>query len=915
MTSTKSYVPLKEKYDRIVVLIDMDCFYCQVEEYLDPERLANKPIAVVQYLENAGIIAVNYAARALGVTRHMREKEAKAACPSLICVKVPSKNGKADLTKYRDAGYRVAKVLQSFTPLLERASVDEAYLDITENVTKKIQEMRENKFQLQPVNFVNTFAVGYPNIGSFVQDVTSSVDKNYSEIDEEDRKSYASSKLRLLIGASIVNEIRNAVKAETKYECSAGIAHNKILAKLTCGMNKPNKQTVLPIESISELFQNLSVNKIKSLGGKLGEEVCEKLNVKTMAEIIKFSEDELQRLFQPRIGSWLYLMSRGIDLEKVTPKFMSKSIAVSKNFRGKNEISSIHTLKFWLKELAKEIVERLEKDAVECNGTARHMIVVFTQGSASFSGKDTSSSRTVAFNGNSLNSYIAEQIAEEVFETIKRCSVKFLKENGSVLMNSNIKHLGITAGKFEDNNAAVSGGKNVQEMLKNHHKRDTNIPTNSGKNNKPEASPKSIEAIKKFELKSPSAMTKTPSINKVIQPRLNVEPVSEVTTSEQNNLEVKLSFLGDHAIKGIRTLKHWTNELVKQICDASAIDSKSNNRSPTIITLKLIDDDKKEISRIFSLESFSDKLINVDSMIEGSNDRILINNNFKSIIHVSVEASLFETGKCFNYTVKSESETDIDNLNADRESDQEQENEIVEEHESEDEKNFSVKTIEEIDDDSKNDNDDQADVGGLEKEFLEELSNCEDENSEKPVPEYTETYAEFQPQQIPFDVLNPKEPCIECGKMVARLDMLTHLDHHLAFQISMQQREEFRKSQKPTTSTQSTSTQKVMKKVGQSKSNKTTLNTITNYVTKPDTEDPEDVNELQNKIQCEQCSKFITNEKYVEHLDYHFAHKLREDEMKRNVVQKHEIKRIKRPASTSKQPPLKKNLKSYFSTN
>jgi DNA polymerase eta len=55
----------------------------------------------------------------------MREKEAKVCCPDLICVKVPSKNGKADLTKYRDAGLSVAKVLQTFTPLLERASVDE----------------------------------------------------------------------------------------------------------------------------------------------------------------------------------------------------------------------------------------------------------------------------------------------------------------------------------------------------------------------------------------------------------------------------------------------------------------------------------------------------------------------------------------------------------------------------------------------------------------------------------------------------------------------------------------------------------------------------------------------------------------------------------------------------------------------
>jgi DNA polymerase eta len=82
-------------------------------------------IAVVQYVENAGIIAVNYEAKAKGVTRHMREKEAKSVCSDLVCVKVPSKYGKADLTKYRSAGVSVAKVFQEFTPLLERASVDE----------------------------------------------------------------------------------------------------------------------------------------------------------------------------------------------------------------------------------------------------------------------------------------------------------------------------------------------------------------------------------------------------------------------------------------------------------------------------------------------------------------------------------------------------------------------------------------------------------------------------------------------------------------------------------------------------------------------------------------------------------------------------------------------------------------------
>lgn len=87
------------------------------------------------------IIAVNYAARAKGVTRHMRGDEAKEQCPEIRLVKVPNVREKADLTKYREAGKEVANVLQRFTPLLERASVDEAYLDITDVVNKRFQEM------------------------------------------------------------------------------------------------------------------------------------------------------------------------------------------------------------------------------------------------------------------------------------------------------------------------------------------------------------------------------------------------------------------------------------------------------------------------------------------------------------------------------------------------------------------------------------------------------------------------------------------------------------------------------------------------------------------------------------------------------------------------------------------------------
>lgn len=89
------------------------------------------------------IIAVNYPARANGVTRHMRGDEAKEQCPDIELVKVPNIREKADLSKYRDAGKEVAAVLQTFTPLLERASVDEAYLDITEKVQSRLLEMNE----------------------------------------------------------------------------------------------------------------------------------------------------------------------------------------------------------------------------------------------------------------------------------------------------------------------------------------------------------------------------------------------------------------------------------------------------------------------------------------------------------------------------------------------------------------------------------------------------------------------------------------------------------------------------------------------------------------------------------------------------------------------------------------------------
>lgn len=86
---------------------------------------------------------MNYAARAEGVTRHMRGDEAKEHCPEIELVKVPKVHEKADLSKYRNAGKQVAAVLQTYTPLLTRASIDEAYLDLTEQVQNRLLDMNK----------------------------------------------------------------------------------------------------------------------------------------------------------------------------------------------------------------------------------------------------------------------------------------------------------------------------------------------------------------------------------------------------------------------------------------------------------------------------------------------------------------------------------------------------------------------------------------------------------------------------------------------------------------------------------------------------------------------------------------------------------------------------------------------------
>lgn len=816
-----------------------------------------------------------------------------------------------------------------------------------------MMEMKENKFQLQPSNFSNTFAVGYETIATFVQDVTSSVDKNFDDIPEEERKAVSSSKLRLLVGSAIVNQIRAAVRKETQYDCSAGIAHNKILAKLTCGMNKPNKQTILPIESIPGLFNDLPVNKVKSLGGKFGEEVCTKLNAKTMSDILNFTEADLQNRFQPLVGSWLFWMARGIDLEKVTPKFMSKSIAVSKNFRGKNEIASMLTLKFWLKELAKEIVERLEKDQIDYNRLSKHLVVSFsTQGDVK-SAKDVASSRTVSLNGNSLNSYTADQIADEAFEVIKKNSAKFLKAEGSVLMSQSIKHLGITAGKFEVENAACSS-KSVQDLLKNHKKEPVKAKTPQRAQSKSDSVTSPIESIRKFEMKSPKPMTKASAIPEAKTTSLSpepqkIEPPPSITTSE--------SFAGDFSIQGVDTLRHWIDQLLNDLCKKIAIDSAIHHRAPCEIYITyqhLVNRKRNETIANLPLEGFKGSLIDGNVIIEllTKSEGFLKAGTKKiqnPIVGLEIAASSFESNKQWNYTVQKAEELSKRTQPENVPDEDPNEVEGIEEDQSVDEDFFiqvqqELKDLNEQEDmeeqgDSRSVQETSADVepqsptydpeliedgaSGVEEIDDEAETLNESVHDQVPIesnaagPSYLETYAEFRSQNFSMEMLNPKEPCTECGKMIGRLEMVTHLDHHLAFALSKQMREQYRQEQQKVLSQKvlsQRSDKKVVKKKEQQKK-PVVLNSIQKYAVKSNQQNDEST---ENKTKCDQCTKWIVSDEYVSHLDYHHAKKLREEEMKtpaKHSASQNKPANRKRPASTQKNQPKLKSIKSFLTSS
>ncbi|XP_026363152.2 DNA polymerase eta isoform X4 [Ursus arctos] len=229
--------------------------------------------------------------------------------------------------------------------------------------------------------------------------------------------------LQLTVGAVIVEEMRAAIEKETGFQCSAGISHNKVLAKLACGLNKPNHQTLVSHGSVPQLFSQMPISRIRNLGGKLGASVIEILGVEYMGELTQFTESQLQSHFGEKNGSWLYGMCRGIEHDPVRPRQLPKTIGCSKNFPGKTALATREQVQWWLLQLAHELEERLIKDRNDNDRVATQLAVIIrVQGD-----KRLSSVRRCC----ALTRYDAHQMSRDALAVIRSCNTSGIRTDWS----------------------------------------------------------------------------------------------------------------------------------------------------------------------------------------------------------------------------------------------------------------------------------------------------------------------------------------------------------------------------------------------------------------------------------------------------------------------------------------------------
>ncbi|KAB1070013.1 DNA polymerase IV [Tamlana haliotis] len=277
---------------RKIIHVDMDAFYASVAQLDNPE-LRGKPIAVGGSGRRGVISAASYEARKFGVKSAMSGNLAAKLCPELIFVKT-------DFERYTEISKKIRTIFFDYTNLVEPLSLDEAYLDVTEN--KK----------------------GHPS------------------------------------ASLIAKEIRQRIFTEVGLTASAGISINKFIAKVASDYHKPNGQKTVNPEEVLEFLEVLDIRKFYGVGKVTAEKMYQK-GIFTGIDLKNKSLDYLENHFG-KSGAYYYHVVRGIHTSPVKPNRIRKSLAAERTF-SENLSSEIFMLEK-LNHISEEVAKRLAKNKV-----------------------------------------------------------------------------------------------------------------------------------------------------------------------------------------------------------------------------------------------------------------------------------------------------------------------------------------------------------------------------------------------------------------------------------------------------------------------------------------------------------------------------------------------------------------------
>jgi DNA polymerase IV len=247
---------------RKIIHADMDAFYASVEQRDNPE-LRGKPVVVAWRGKRSVVCAASYEARRFGVRSAMAATHAERLCPEAVFIP-------PDFTRYRAASRAVREIFLRHTDLIEPLSLDEAYLDVTENRTG------------------------------------------------------------LATATKVASTIRQQIREELNLTASAGVAPHKFLAKIASDWRKPNGLFVIQPAEVEDFLTPLPVGRIPGVG-KVTEERLRRLGLRLVGEIRARTLEELTTHFG-RYGRRLYELARGIDESPVVSNRPTQSISSEDTF-------------------------------------------------------------------------------------------------------------------------------------------------------------------------------------------------------------------------------------------------------------------------------------------------------------------------------------------------------------------------------------------------------------------------------------------------------------------------------------------------------------------------------------------------------------------------------------------------------